>query len=131
MTDTTAPAKSATGLIQRVTRGVAWLDANVPGWVDKVEVMKLEMDSACFCVLGQVFSNESTYDVTGSPFDDTGYDIGLDLACETEVEAHMGISRWAIDHGFDSVELRDGRILDFDALGEIWVDVIEARKAAR
>ena len=46
-------------LKSRVQRGIALLDEHVPGWEDKVDVMRLVLSSANSCVLGQVFDDYS------------------------------------------------------------------------
>lgn len=38
---------------ERVARGAAFMDANYPGWVDKIDLNTLDIHSACDCVLGQ------------------------------------------------------------------------------
>lgn len=43
---------------ERVARGVAWLDATVPEWWAKVELLGFNINSPCNCVLGQVFEPE-------------------------------------------------------------------------
>ncbi len=39
---------------QAVARGIAWLDANVPEWQDKIDVERLDLKYPCDCVLGQL-----------------------------------------------------------------------------
>lgn len=45
----------ATDVAERVTRGVALLDEKVPGWVDKVNVERLDVSNGVTCVLGQLY----------------------------------------------------------------------------
>ncbi len=40
-----------------VLRGAELLDRVVPGWVNKVDVVKLDLESCSTCILGQVFGD--------------------------------------------------------------------------
>jgi hypothetical protein len=44
---------------ERVSRGVKWLDFNVPEWRSKVSVLELDILSFCKCVIGQLFGSFS------------------------------------------------------------------------
>jgi hypothetical protein len=46
-------------LKSRIRDGAAWLDEREEGWRDRVQVVDLELSSACRCVLGQVFSSDA------------------------------------------------------------------------
>lgn len=39
---------------ERVTRGMALLDAHVPGWEERIDLSMLNIASACNCVCGQL-----------------------------------------------------------------------------
>lgn len=39
----------------RVRRGVALLDADMPGWRDRIDLTTLEITDPCHCVIGQVY----------------------------------------------------------------------------
>ena len=41
---------------ERVDAGVRWLDENIPDWLDRVVVNKLDLSNGCKCVLGQLFA---------------------------------------------------------------------------
>lgn len=43
---------------QRVAAGAAWLDRTRPGWVDEVDLDRLEMTECKSCVLGQIVVKE-------------------------------------------------------------------------
>lgn len=43
----------------RVARGAAWLDEVQPGWERRIDLSKLELRSACRCVLGQLYGTFS------------------------------------------------------------------------
>lgn len=42
---------------ERVAAGAAWLDTNVPGWLDLMNLDRLKLDSDCHCILGQTFGD--------------------------------------------------------------------------
>lgn len=46
-----------TDVAGRVARGVALLDERLPGWVDRVNTIKLDIQNCERCVLGQVFGD--------------------------------------------------------------------------
>lgn len=41
---------------ERVAHGAAWLDERYPGWVDAIDLGKLNVASCHACVLGQVYT---------------------------------------------------------------------------
>lgn len=41
----------------RVARGAALLDEQVPGWERRIDPDRLDVTSACGCILGQVFGS--------------------------------------------------------------------------
>lgn len=45
---------------QRVARGVALLDQNMPGWADRVDLTRFSITSTGYCVLAQVYN--ASYD---------------------------------------------------------------------
>lgn len=50
-------------ITERVAAGAAWLDENKPGWVERISLDKLDIESDCGCALGQVYGgyNDSPY----------------------------------------------------------------------
>lgn len=38
-----------------VPRGVAWLDENRPGWVNEIDLARLDMKLSTDCILGQLY----------------------------------------------------------------------------
>lgn len=110
-------------IVNRVERGVSWLDAHVPDWIDKVEVIELQMADPCRCILGQVFGDEADPE----PYGYSGFDIGLDKAYETDPDGlDESATGWAVDHGFDA-----DIDWEYSALAEEWSGVIEARRKAK
>jgi hypothetical protein len=45
-----------TEITERVQKGVKFLDEHIANWVDGIDVLKLELDNSCNCILGQLFS---------------------------------------------------------------------------
>lgn len=42
---------------ERVARGAAWLDDNVLGWQNRIDLDRLDMGNRYHCVLGQLYGN--------------------------------------------------------------------------
>jgi hypothetical protein len=40
---------------ERVADGVEWLDAQEPGWAERINLAELDLASPCRCVLGQIY----------------------------------------------------------------------------
>lgn len=66
---------------ERVTRGAEWLDANVPGWVERVDVETLDLQSPCRCVLGQLYEDfdAAPVEVRGEEGFILGFDSDFDV----------------------------------------------------
>lgn len=90
-----------TTIQERVEAGAAWLDANRPGWVDRINLETLALERCFDCVLGQIYG-----DFCDRPEDLRGR---------------------ATDFGFDSGGL--GRKANSE-LTAVWRDYITARRAA-
>jgi hypothetical protein len=43
-----------TELRETIELGAAWLDERLPGWAQAINLERLELDSSCGCVLGQL-----------------------------------------------------------------------------
>lgn len=39
---------------EAISRGIAWLDEQHPGWEGKIDLRTLDLSNSCFCVLGQL-----------------------------------------------------------------------------
>lgn len=105
---------------ERVARGAAWLES-VKGkaWVNSIDLYTLNLRSARYCVLGQMFNNEATADMDG-------FDVGMDLGnpeYPEPVDHYDERYHWAQEHGFDTRVVRSGGV-DYDMLQKVWEQVI-------
>jgi hypothetical protein len=105
-------------ITERVERGAALLDERRPGWLDLIDLDRLDLTSGCDCVAGQAGGGEPG-----------GY---------TETLAILGLSAGddEIEHGFDAeadVDLPVGEFSaaisrEYAALTEAWRDLITRRR---
>lgn len=82
---------------EQIAAGVAYLDENHPGWVDKVDLDVLYMGDSATCVLGQLVG-EMEYFMTP-----------------------VSSREWAAEHGFEVWYPPH-----YIPLGDEWKDVIQA-----
>lgn len=99
----------------RVARGVALLDEKLPGWIERIDLDKLDLASGCNCILGQTWSK--------------GDDDGRFTAFELQADALGLYGEDENDYGFnaggeDYFEDRP----EYDALTAEWRRVILARR---
>lgn len=59
-------------IASRVTAGIAFLDEKVPGWREKIDMNRLELNNSNNCILGQLFDNG----------DANSWESGFDRGCE-------------------------------------------------
>lgn len=111
-----------------VARGVQWLDANVPGWEQRIVVEQFDIGSGCRCVCGFVF-NEAAAEKRTANRNSLCYD-GFDYACQTYdrgdeaprfVDEDGKTHYWTEWHGFD------GGCVDWDELQDEWLRVLAER----
>ncbi|WFE41929.1 hypothetical protein [Micromonospora sp. WMMD998] len=109
-------------LQDRVARGVVWLDAKIPNWwrADRpdhgenggpIHVDALVMSHNCYCVLGQLLGNYYRAE------------ISIEQAVEFGFDSSVGsLAR-------DVSEVDEAMADEFDALRELWIRVLEERRA--
>lgn len=107
---------------EAVKRGAALLDTCMPNWVERVDILDLDVSSCQSCVLGQVYADQ----VTGSHPSRTGWGMGmLDLFGTTD--AINGVA-----YGFEQRGLAVMDTLypaeEYDLLTNAWADLIAARQ---
>lgn len=106
-------------ITERVARGAALLDEKLPGWVERIDLDKLNLFDDERCVIGQLF----TYDPTSESeaFEVGAFDLfGLDYSFNANAPA-------LIEHGFS--DRSDVELAIFAELTAEWKRVILARRA--
>lgn len=68
-------------LQDNVARGAAWLDTEVPGWAERIDLSTLDLRSSSRCVAGQLFGNPDN----PNPFQH-GYAVMMDRLREQGCE---------------------------------------------
>jgi hypothetical protein len=115
---------------QRVANGVAWLDENVPGWLDRIELPTLDMKSDCRCVIGQVVGkyNRIIEDSGSARLLDNVRLISFEEAARLGFDA---VERVSARGDFGAGESENLAFADeFAALQSEWTRVIAARREA-
>lgn len=80
-------------IAERVAAGAAFLDEHEPGWVDRIDLDRLDLDLCPDCIIGQLYGPEyyaglRTLGITGSGTDrgfwplGTGGNAASDLTAE-------------------------------------------------
>lgn len=99
----------------RVKRGAELLDRERPGWAREIDVHRLEVNSHCNCVLGQVY----------------GTFLSGCFALGTHEEAENGflVTFRSPDFGFSlwGSETANGRMAAYAELDRLWIAEIRAR----
>ena len=100
-------ARPVDPISERVERGAALLDEKQPGWLDMIDLARLDIGSSCNCVGGQIgraLHLGTFVDVMG--------DLGLRASEEAE---------YGFEHDAEA---------DYDELTAAWRTLILARRAA-
>lgn len=102
----------STDVQTRVAAGVAFLDRQVPGWVDRIDVDNLDVACSVNCVLGQLYG---------------GYSSGTHaLGLDQDQAAALGFQVEVNGDGFKDLI---AAIMEYPALTDEWRRVIEILKA--
>jgi hypothetical protein len=118
----TEPERTTPTIEQRVAAGAEWLDANLPEWVEKVDLGQLRLLSPCLCILGQAFGDFYTAPL---PQEGDARDaVAADLGFLASVEIDEGLADSAFD-AYDAAEQQEYRELHAE-----WTRLILARRAA-
>jgi hypothetical protein len=96
---------------QRLDAGVEFLDAEMPGWRDSIDLSMLSMGNPCNCILGQVYRNVARFGEFSSPYMAALADFSGDPAYSLEA------ARWATERGFDVTDYES-----YHELEEAWLD---------
>lgn len=101
-------------LLERVEKGIAYLDEYHPNWPEFMDRHQLQMNSCKRCVGGQLMGeytnlNQEIFDTTGM----TGTELGFDVSGAGPV-------------GLGPTPVPD--LIEYDILEEIWSEKIEERQ---
>jgi len=119
----TEPERTTPTIEQRVAAGAEWLDARMPGWVDKVSLDRLRLLSPCDCILGQAFGDFYTAPL---PCEFEARDeVAANLGFMSSVEINDELLGSAAFDAYDSAEQQEYRELHTE-----WTRLILARRAA-
>ena len=105
---------------ERIEKGAALLDEKIPTWIDKQDLLWLNLMSPCMCVLGQAEENGEYWETLGRLFPK-----------KTEEE----LNTLAYEHGFN-INLSECRALsekeyqDYTDLTTAWKVFIAERRRA-
>lgn len=104
---------------QEVNRGAALLDEILPGWVEKIDLEALELDSDCQCVLGQL-----ALDLNPRRFVYSRYGAAIQ-AIEQAADIDLGAQEFF--YGFN-LPSNWGGPADFTDLTQEWRALIQQRR---
>lgn len=118
MTGTTDPDTpgddTLTRIRERITRGVEFLDQEVPDWRARVDPAHLDMAIPASCIIGQISDDNYGRALEGfermEPLEDHEYDRGAEYDS-------MRPWDWALAHGFET----DQVLVSYDTLTDLWV----------
>lgn len=125
----------------RIARGMEWLDAERAGWLDRIDMSRLDVGCPCNCLLGQEFDLEKPRNkqiervIHAWDFMQDGFDCGLHYAASLfNLSSQTRTVEWAVQHGF-SIErelldcLYDGDAdVAYGVLTDQWREAILARQ---
>lgn len=109
-------------IAERVARGAAMFDEELPGWwaVGRIDLTKLRMASGCDCVVGQMWEPDEDDDGDYDGFTDALRHDWLDL----DLASAKSFGLFAENHWDDA------RQIEYDELTAEWRRVITERRAA-
>ena len=96
----------------RIERGMTLLDAKAPGWIDKIDLDRLDQGSGRTCVVGQVYRS-----------------LGRRYGAYWDGLEALGLVATVVDdevaaHGFETRDERES----YDALTRAWRAAIKRRR---
>ncbi len=101
-----------TTIAERVARGAALLDEQLPGWADHIDLGELALESPCRCILGQLWQGKDPEEPYEMALGELNLDYGEDDAA-----------------GFDKMP-GTGNWGEYAQLTGAWRELIESRRAA-
>lgn len=105
-------------LAERVTRGAQLLDEIRPGWYEEINLDKLNMESTCNCIVGQLVGTFCNWTVLGSYYEEIKdpSEYGWDWSDRVESLLNLRASRGWSSRGWQ-----------WDALERLWLEEIHIR----
>lgn len=100
-------------IAERVAAGAAFLDEHDPGWWERINLGRLDLNDTCNCVLGQAFADESEWA-------NRCYDSGYDYA-----RARFDLPARGAPLGFDTTDDYE----PYEPLAAEWTRVITGRRS--
>lgn len=110
---------------ERVARGVAFLDREVPDWKSRIVVKDLDLSSTCSCVVGQVFQEDALANET----DFDGFDFYFRTYIRPEAETfEYDAGDAPAFFGFDAQWNPDNltHVVGFTELQDEWTRVLQS-----
>jgi len=119
-----------------VRRGAMVLDCEIPGWEDKLDLWRLAMNDANWCVLGQLYDDftDGLFRLHGTTFPKTI--LGFIIAIPILLFRHRPWRKWTVDHGFCIPRLEKSVPISptdirWVALRNAWICLIDQRNPER
>lgn len=120
---------------EAVAKGVALLDAQMPGWDQNINLGTLEMESCTQCIVGQIFI--ATGVTVGKTYTDSQVFIeginllGLSYGTDDEIDEQYGFCLYDddTDEDYDCDSVAFVQPQDWIDLGNTWKDAILARRS--
>lgn len=117
---------TANELDARVAKGAALLDEKDPGWLDVIDIDRLDVHSTVDCVAGQLFSAGTDPD---GAFCNTMYRLGLDTA-DGATAYGFQLRVWEVHWRAEELGINATGAQIYAPLTDAWKRLITARRAA-
>ncbi len=112
-----------------VKKGAEWLDKNVPGWVDKIDMKKFYVGAYETCALGQSIGGVASQNLCEGTF---GIEHGFRITCKnTVMEPRFSIFRGIRDVPVQREMTRDEQTHHYRLLSQTWMMEIFRRRTSQ
>ena len=74
---------------ENVTRGAVWLDEKEPGWWERIDLERLDMDSLTDCIIGQLYGDFWDWEEVRDN-SEAASDLGFDAYSDYELREKFG-----------------------------------------
>ena len=79
-------------IAERVAKGAAFLDEREPGWDERIDLDRLDIDSNCRCILGQL--HDKSYATGRRALGLRGHGVGLGFYPSASDSPHALTAEW-------------------------------------